>query len=267
MTKLSSTSALVLLWAGRDHLPGSRVDAYLKALDLDEGRALRDACDAICPYYAEVIRNRKRGVRDFIEQVISGGSVAQVIIAGAGLDPLGLDLSEAYPDLRIFEVDRDNMDLKACLARMPSISAPAFVTADLSDPEGVVAGLLAQGWDPQAPTVLVLEGITYYLTPEALSALVAAVNPVHAVVEFLKPASAIAPERVAIPERVFGLIAGNCGLPEIHRHDASGLSRHLDMRLEARRGMTELERLRTGGNAWFPAEADGWIEVCLLGAR
>ncbi len=287
--KLSSTSALVLLWSGREHLRGPAARAYFDRLDLDEGRVLRDRCEAVCPYYAEVIRNRKHGVLNFVEQALTGmrDGDAQVVIAGAGLDPLGLELAERHPAVAVFEIDRENMDVKHKLfaesgggealravgeegggvAEAPGPGPRvALVTADLADAAAVRRGLVAAGWRPERPTVLVLEGVSYYLAPESLGSLVATVHPDAFVVEYLKPAATIVADRVAVPEQVFGLIADVCALPAIRRHDAAALPALLDDELvvAARQGMVGLERQRTGVNRFFPTEESGWIEVALL---
>lgn len=267
MITLSSTSALVLSWAGTDHLRGRAARAYLERLDLGEGRMLRDACDAVCPYYAEVIRNRKHGVLGLVGKALeSSGSAPQVVIAGAGLDPLGVELAERYPGAAVFEIDRENMDLKRGL--LDAAGEPAarvtLVTADVADAAGVRRDLIAAGWDLGRGTVLVMEGVSYYLAPEALRGFVGAVDPGYLVAEYLKPAAAIAAARADIPERVFELIARACGLSAIHRHDEAGLQRLTGFVARERHGLDALERSRTGGNRFFPAEESGWIEVSLL---
>lgn len=269
--RLSATSALVLLWAGREHLTGRRAAAYLDGLDLAEGRGLLASCDALCPYYAEVIRNRKRGVRDLVAKILDEGAASQIVIAGAGLDPLGIDLAEAHPGIPVFEVDRDNMELKARIAGHAGASAgtgadPAFVAADLTDVAAVSRALRARGWKPNQSTLLVLEGISYYLDPAELRALAEALDPGKIVVEYLKPEAAILPARAHVPAEVFGTIAGECGLRKVHRHDAEGMARLLGMSVRTRYGMKTLERLRTRGNRHFPEENSGWIEVALLEA-
>ncbi len=279
--KLSSTSALVLLWSGQEHLRGRAARAYFDRLDLEEGRTLRDRCEAVCPYYAEVIRNRKHGVLNFIGQALvgAGDEPAQVVIAGAGLDPLGLELAERHPEIAVFEIDRENMDVKHRLftevdasrnPQAPQVRPVALVTADLADAAAVRRGLAAAGWRPGRFTVMLLEGVSYYLAPEVLQALVAGVAPDAFVVEYLKPAASIASDRAVIPEQVFGLIAQVCALPEIRRHDATTLRVLLDdggddgLVVVARQGMTTLERQRTGANRFFATEDSGWIEVALM---
>ncbi len=268
--KLSSTSALVLLWAGREHLSGNLAKAWLDTLNLDEGRSLFAACNEICPYYAEVICNRKYGVRMFIAETLTAGKVTQVVIAGAGLDPLGIDLAETYPEVRIFEVDRDNMEAKkhvyAELHHGVVNNHPTFVTADLADAATTRKALRAQGWNPETSTVLVLEGISYYLAAESLQNLVRTLHPHRIVCEYLKPEEQIAADRVMIPQQVFDLIARQCELPEIRRYDAAALGQLLDgMCVMQRMSMSALEKARTAKSRYFPAEESGWIEVSLLG--
>jgi O-methyltransferase involved in polyketide biosynthesis len=267
--RLSSTSALVLLWAGKEHLLGSLSAAWLDSLDLEDGRSLYEDCQAICPYYAEVIRNRKYGVRRFIADTLEKGEIKQVVIAGAGLDPLGIDLAECYPGVQIFELDRDNMDLKRDayhrLSHHTKIYAPHFVSADLAEAQAVHVALRAQGWDPAEGTLLILEGISYYLTPEALRNLVHTLQPKRVICEYLKPATQIAVDRAAIPQQIFDWIARMCSLPTIQRYDATTLERLLvNLHLVQRMSMSRLERARTAKQDYFPTEESGWIEVSLL---
>lgn len=266
--KLSSTSALVLLWAGREHLQGTRAKAYLDQLDVEEGRALYMSCNAICEYYAEVIHNRKYGVRALIAKGLQANENAQVVIAGAGLDPLGMDLAETCPGVRVFEVDRDNMEVKKRLyGNVPGslASNPVFVTADLMDAIAVQEALRKQGWNPAVPTLLVFEGISYYLPATALQALVKSLNPGWVVCEYLKPGSEVAEERRRIPDEVFALIARECALPEIQQYNAPTLEQLLGgMRVVERWGMTALEKARRRTHLHFPTEESGWIEMSFL---
>lgn len=59
MLKLSSTSALVLLWAQQECYQSKKAKYYLSQLDLEDGKILYERCKEICLYYNEVIKNRK----------------------------------------------------------------------------------------------------------------------------------------------------------------------------------------------------------------
>ncbi|MEE9912845.1 MAG: class I SAM-dependent methyltransferase [Deltaproteobacteria bacterium] len=271
MTKLSSTSALVLLWAGKECYQSERAQNYLSRLELEEGRELYGQCRDIWPHYDEVIKNRKFGVFRLIEACCSDEVAGrQMVIVGAGLDALGIEVAERYPRVTVFELDQENMGLKSGLLAHPggvSESKIHCIEADLLNSESVERGLTAAGWDVKKPTGLVLEGISYYLTTESIQSLVRLVKPQWAIFEFLKPDEDIASGRADIPRKVFGTIARQCRLPQIRRYHHSDVEEILNMAVVDRYSMMRLERMRTGSNRYFPTEASGWIEVCLLQNR
>ena len=273
--KLSSTSALVLLWAGTTCYRTKKAINFLKQLDLEEGRPLYDKCRDIFPY-EQVIQNRKFGVMHLIQKAIpqklADKKNQQIIIAGAGFDPLGLELTERYPQLAVFEIDRDNMASKSALvAKLDGGSASrgagkklAFIEADLTQTADVYKKLSSRGWEWQRPTLLVLEGISYYLPLSSLGELVRVLRPHKVVFEYLKGDEAIAAARLPIPRKVFGLIAEQCGLSQLNTFNSSQIEAVLGLEIEERWGMRQLEKKRTKTNPWFPTEASGWIEVCSL---
>lgn len=93
MQKLSSTSALVLLWAQQECYKSKKAKDYLSQIDLEEGKTLYEQCKYACPYYDEVIKNRKFGVFNLIKKSFSNKiNIPQLVIAGAGLDALGIEI-------------------------------------------------------------------------------------------------------------------------------------------------------------------------------
>jgi hypothetical protein len=271
MVRLSSTSALVLLWTEQECYHTKRAVEYLKQLDLEDGRVLYDWCNEGFRY-AEVIKNRKSGIMHLIRQgMANSGNDRQIVIAGAGFDALGIELVELYPGTNVFEFDRDNMSTKsAMVARMTDglDRRIFFIEVDLRDTARVRDELSAHGWCRLAPTLLVLEGISYYLPTRSIQALVDMVRPESVILEFLKQDKDIAIDRRPIPRRVFGAIAEMCGLPHIRRFDRMQVeSLFTRMSIECGYSMMQMEKLRTGSNTLFPTENSGWIDVCLLRAR
>jgi hypothetical protein len=263
--RLSSTSALVLLWAQQECYRGTRARDYLGQLDLDEGRDLYERCREICPYYDEVIKNRKFGVFHLVGQCLAtDAGNPQLVIAGAGFDALGIAVAELYPHVKVFELDEENMNVKARLAT-PLCRGIAFIETNLLDAADVRRSLSARGWDPVGTTLLVLEGISYYLPTGSIQKLVRVTDPRWMIFEFLKQDEDIAAERVHIPRQVFGLISSLCGLSHIGRYRTCQLAQLFgDLSVSARYSMKRLEEMRTGANRFFPTEDSGWIEVCLL---
>jgi len=269
MLNLSSTSALVLLWARQACYQSERARQYLNQLDLDAGRSLYEQCSDVCPYYDEVIKNRKFAVLHLIDTCVAESAEhPQLVIAGAGFDALGIEVKQRYPHVKVFELDRDNMEIKSRLATTlgdDSASGIAFIESNLLNVSDVYRRLCVHGWNSAGPTLLVLEGISYYLPTESIQELVQAIAPRWMIFEFLKHDEDIAADRVEIPRKVFGLISQRCGSPHIRQYSPCQLESLFDhLPVLATYGMKRLEEMRTGTNRFFPTEASGWIEVCLL---
>ena len=94
--------------------------------------------------------------------------VDQVVIVGAGYDSRAWRL--ARPGVRFFELDHPLTQADK-RARAPG-AGPTFVSADLAVESGGGA-LVAAGLDPARPSVFVLEGLTMYLTEDAVRRLLA----------------------------------------------------------------------------------------------
>ncbi len=240
----------------------------MNQLSLDEGKVLHDRCNEGFQY-SEVIKNRKFGVMHLIEKCMADyRGDQQIVIAGAGFDALGIELLDLYSHIHVFELDQDNMARKAAMVAQLSNEPDrriSFIQVDLLNTPNVYEELSAHGWEYLKPTLLVLEGISYYLSTESIQELVHVVRPDSVIFEFLKQDKDIAIHRLPIPQRVFGLISDLCGLPHINKFDRLQVENLFDnMSMECGCTMTQLERMRTGANTFFPTENSGWIEVCLL---
>lgn len=196
------------------------------------------------------------------------GGDQQIVIAGAGFDALGIELVELYSHIKVFELDRDNMDAKSAMVARLSNKPDrriSFIEVDLLNTPKVHEELSTHGWDYLKPTLLVLEGISYYLPTKSIQELVHAVSPDSVIFEFLKQDKDIAIDRLQISQRVFGLISDLCGLPHINKFDRLQVENLFNsMSIEHGCSMMQLEKMRTGTNTFFPTENSGWIEVCLL---
>jgi methyltransferase (TIGR00027 family) len=119
----------------------------------------------------------------FFDQVVVNGldrGVTQVAVVGAGYD--GRALRYAKPGVRWFEVDhpstqRDKRDRLARLAI--ATSDVSFVAADLVQ-DDVAAALTAEGFAPDAPSLLLCEGLVAYLAPDVVATLLARLRSIAA---------------------------------------------------------------------------------------
>ena len=268
MVKLSSTSALVLLWAKDKCYKSKNAKDYLSLLDLSSGKKLYEECHKIWQFYDEVIISRKFGVLNLIHKVIADDTnISQIIIAGAGLDALGIEVISFYPNIKVFELDNENMDAKSEYAsKVERIqqSQIAFLNANLQNIQEVIAMLQTRGWNPNEDSLLIMEGISYYLTPTTAKKLIEVIKPKRMVFEFLKQKEDVDFKRAIIADKVFGLISNQCDCPEIVRYNYSKIGKVFNLSILTKYSMKQLELERTGTNRHFLTENSGWIDICLL---
>jgi methyltransferase (TIGR00027 family) len=162
-----------LEWFVRDHSDGARryLEAWTSRQDTPVIRVLRKQMAEGAGLFTLV---RKLYVEDEAAAALAGGT-RQLVVLGAGYDPLALRLCRAYPDLRAFEVDHPATQqvkrraLDAQGAQPPNL---ALVPVDF-DAEGADAPLAAAGHDAARPTFVVCEGTLMYLAPPAADAVFA----------------------------------------------------------------------------------------------
>ena len=106
-----------------------------------------------------------------VEAAFQNG-IRQYAIVGAGLDSFALRRNDLVPPLRVFEIDRPQMqEVKRERLRSAGIPLPSgleFVPADL-ERVSVMDALADSSFDPESPVILSFLGVTYYLTPETLT--------------------------------------------------------------------------------------------------
>ncbi|MDN7025766.1 hypothetical protein FGU65_12895 [Methanoculleus sp. FWC-SCC1] len=270
---LGPTAALVMQWA----LPLYRhgiTHRYADVLDLAAGRDLFTRCDAVCDWYGEVILNRKHCIRSLaLRDVQALGEDACVIILAAGMSPLGLELvsSDDPCPSRIIEVDIAGMGEKAALyRRIDPVRSRRIrcLNADITSEASLrMLSREARG----CPAIVLLEGITYYLSGRELAGILGAFHSRDAgnrfVIEYLLPCDVVNPARRHIPREIFRIIQESAGLAatRCYTHESLGrLVAECGGAVEAHYNMTAMERCRTGRNHFFPHGEDGWI-VCSHG--
>ena len=260
--KLADSSALVLLWAGDRFYETEAARAYIAALDLARGQALYRQCQQIWPHYGEVIKNRKYGVRHLCRKYMQ----QQIIFAGAGFDAMGLELAAQYKESRIYEIDLADMaEKQRMLRRHGRGDNVKCVRADLSDAAQTKAALTEAGWRAAAPSILVFEGVSYYLAPRALAALTRLLSPRYVIADFLLPAAAMNEQARAIADGIFGVVQNMCDVPALARYRAEELARLISRPLVEAWPMPRLEAARTGQRHYFAEPEFSWIEIAVFG--
>ncbi|MBI3929069.1 MAG: SAM-dependent methyltransferase [Armatimonadetes bacterium] len=120
---------------------------------------------------------RKRYLDDQAALALSAGA-RQVLCVGAGFDTLCLRRAPSAPGVRFVEIDHPGTSMRKRQA-VESIGAGApnfrLLGADLSC-QSLEAALSEAGWDPEAASVVIAEGVLMYLPEPAVSGFLQAVR-------------------------------------------------------------------------------------------
>ena len=123
--------------------------------------------DRIMPGMFEGLGERKIFMNAEVERALKDG-FTQVLVLGAGFDTLCLRLAPRYPDVSFFEIDHPST-ARAKRKGVEDIGQPSNLTlipADLGETRMVDVLGDDPGWDKHKQTMIVMEGLLYYLKPD-----------------------------------------------------------------------------------------------------
>jgi len=267
---ISATSALVLNWTDQKTWQTPYAIDYLRKLDLSEGKRLLDLFSEEEHFmHTQTISCRKFYIKNkvfsFLEALQRQGKRGQVLILAAGLAPMSLEIAARYPSSTVFDVDQYNMPEKQMLigGQLPNIR---FCACDITNVRKLDEALVREGFRSDVPVMTILEGIIYYLTPDALEDLLRYLSGMNSIVvgEF-----GLAPERVNektrfFLENVFGKIREHAKLDFITFYSDETiieLFRRAGFASVTLTNFRTIQRERTGREHPF-AEADSsWIKA------
>jgi methyltransferase (TIGR00027 family) len=121
---------------------------------------------------------RKLFVEDEARAAVAAG-IRQLVVLGAGYDPLALRLCLERPDLRAFEIDYPaTQEVKRRALALHATHPPGltFVPVDFSTQTAEGRLRETEGFDPERPSFWVCEGTLMYLTPEEAASVFALVG-------------------------------------------------------------------------------------------
>ncbi len=274
---VSDTAALVMLWACGYYAADPLTGRYLEKLDLSAGKPLLDCYNAICPWYAEVIVNRKHFIRNTVVDLIgTGGRQTVILNLGAGFSPLALEISPVLGrSTRFIEIDMKNMDLKRRLYSELVPDRCGFITCiegDITDPTTLKGDLATLIGDPENTRIItVMEGLSYYIGRPAMERAVDFLSgfapDLGIVFEHLKPCRLIGEERRFIPYRIFSHVRNYTGLERMTTYAGDEIRAMLPSDFSFRYfDMDEMEQRRTGSRRYFPTPESGWLS-CAVAVR
>jgi hypothetical protein len=268
-TALQPSAALVMIMAKSLFTEGI-VGKFMDELDLSSGIELKEQCDFICPWYGEVVLDRKFLVHHLTSAHIAASPVpCRVVIPAAGMSPLALQLIEEWNSDKLAEViesDIAGMKEKEKIYQhlVPGESCRLkCITADINS-ESDLRRILPES-HIMLTTILVLEGITYYLPPDTITRLLCYFSTPdrrnRAIIEYMQPCGDFSPGREALPKGIFRCIMDACGLEKVFPYHISDMIRIVELaggQVVRQYSLTDMELMRTGENRYFPKTEDGW---------
>ena len=163
--KISATSALVLNWSASELWTERRTKDYLNNLDLSEGDALLKLFDDYEHYmHMQAVSGRKYFVLKMVKAFLNRheNKNTQVVILGAGIAPISVEIASHYPNTTVFDVDRYLMFDKENLIN-GNPSNIKFIECDITDTVDLNARLFKNGFIAEVPAIVLMEGIIYYI--------------------------------------------------------------------------------------------------------
>ncbi|MFM2206985.1 MAG: hypothetical protein RL213_960 [Bacteroidota bacterium] len=268
--KISSTSALVLKWSDTSVYKSAAAVSFLSGLDFSAAdEILRRMDEESNRMHTEAVSNRKRffwkETSDFLEACAASGKTGQVVILAAGISPLSIDLADRFPGSRVWDIDLYLMEEKAALVgeALPNLR---FITADITDIPDWRSQLIATDFDPDRPSIFVLEGINYYISTDDLFEILHWVNGLGAMAcgDFVLPPSVVHASTRRFPKEVFDVVREVAGLDFIQFYRRPEFIRLLetagykDIRFTA---LKSVQEERTGSPDPFREAGTEWIEL------
>ena len=122
----------------------------------------------LAPGFHEHLISRTRFIDDLIEKSAKEG-IEQYVILGAGYDSRANRLN-LTPSLKIFEVDQpevSDIKLSKLPKDLPNLENITYVNVDFSY-QSLSEQLLTAGFDQTKSTIITLEGVSQYITKEAV---------------------------------------------------------------------------------------------------
>ena len=123
---------------------------------------------------------RKKCIRELVRSALANG-IAQVVVLGAGFDPLSSELQREFPSAQFWEIDHpatQRHKVRACSEI--GIERVHFVAIDLSAAGLDREALISSGFDPAKRTFWIAEGLLMYFPADIVISLVKTLSALSA---------------------------------------------------------------------------------------
>lgn len=268
--KVPSTSRLVLEAAMQLYTTPLQ-QRYIESIDFSETSRFFYDLKRYYPLVIDTICLRKQSIRAMLRERIAKTTGQQVILLGAGLDPLSLYLLENYRGQlsRIIEIDNGYIEEKQQLYAtiIPEEPLIRFVKCDVTDTALLWSKLLENGYQEDVPAIIVFEGVIHYISNDAFvntMKLFKTPNRQNLVMlDYFLSEEEIPAASLAYYKGALNVLESYVNISvNVNNHaDMAGIIYQLDATLENLEPMCETERKVTGSNKLFHAPGEGIIEM------
>lgn len=268
------TAAMVMRLTGDEAAHTEPGRTYVGMLDTESGRGMADHVASQWPHARVHFVLRKWQLWTWMNAIaVNTPSVGQqVVVMGSGWSATGLDWAHHSTDARIWEVDLHHQgDKEALIHRHFPVASSRMrlIEADLSNLGLLLAGLRANGWRADRPTLWVAEGLAYYLAPDRFASLLRAALTFHpsnrAVVEFGLAHHLLREDVRARTAAYHGYLASQIGLPALHTVDPSEFCLRSGAIPLSWADPSSMELARNGRNLTFRTPEDSGMRMAVLG--
>ena len=208
-------------------------------------------------------------VQSLTFEILKKEEIKQVVILGAGLSPFSLEILNLFPDVNIFELDLEFMDEKSSLLKdlfHKKTQNIHCIPCDIEFPEFLFQSLKKKGWRAEEPTLIIVEGISYYVKKENLFKNLCLFSKNSFVIfEYMVPYGEISQDRRHITERIFKQLSKECHLSFIKQYSLSEIKEQISQmkaHFHHNYTMKDCEIRRTLENKVFPEDNSSWIQIC-----
>ncbi|MEY4530422.1 MAG: hypothetical protein RLZZ156_1143 [Deinococcota bacterium] len=148
-------------------ISGLREDPISQLVAGDQGRAIANRMSVATPQLPSLVLARTLDLERHLER--DGGSFAQVLVLGVGFDPKPLRFSSERQqwfglDLRDMQKERESRFATMGVQAANFVPVVGDILSDTWD-----AAILEAGFRPDAPTLIIAEGISMYFPREVLA--------------------------------------------------------------------------------------------------
>lgn len=268
--KVPATSRLVLELAMQ--LYNSPLQRqYMAAIDFSETNSIFYELQHRFPESIDTVCLRKQSIRDLLKTQLTTISRPQVIILGAGLDPLSLYLLENYQEniSRIIEVDSGYIEEKQHIYHhlIPAEAQPQFIKCDVTDTALLWSKLLENGYQENIPAIIIFEGVIHYISNEAfvqtMQLFKTRDHRNHVMLDYSISEEDLVPSYLPSYRGILEIMESFIGRPFNlnSRADMAGMLRQLNASQGTFEPLSDIEKRVKGHHHFFHLPGEGIIEM------